>query len=366
VLHDPDGFAQLLQYLTCRSARCSATRPTSWRCAARGAGAAHLPVDQGLGGRLQHRRGAYSLAILLREEGLLDRTILYATDINPARWTRRASRHLPLERCSLHRNYQKPAARGSFSDYYTAAYGGALFDKSLRDSITFADHSLATDSGVLRDAPGVVPQRADLLQPQTAGPRARPVPRVAVRTAASWAWAAKETLDFSPTPTVSSRGRPSASTASCMNEPAPDFRASVEPWPSAPRPAAWTRSSRCWPPAGALPRPHGHRAAPAGRPREPAGRSVRPPLDVDVREAQPHAPVARHALLRAAGYHLLVEADRTFSLSCDPPVHVLAAVDRRAAGVLRRRLRPRAGRHDADRRQRDGAQGWRPSRRAAA
>jgi len=33
--------------------------------------------------RLQHRRRVYSLAILLREEGLLKRSLIYATDINP-------------------------------------------------------------------------------------------------------------------------------------------------------------------------------------------------------------------------------------------------------------------------------------------
>jgi two-component system chemotaxis response regulator CheB len=45
-------------------------------------------------------------------------------------------------------------------------------------------------------------------------------------------------------------------------------------------------------------------------------------LDIDVREAQPGAPVASGKLYFAPpGYHLLVEADRTFALSCDPPVH---------------------------------------------
>ncbi|MDB5860049.1 MAG: chemotaxis protein CheB [Ramlibacter sp.] len=44
-------------------------------------------------------------------------------------------------------------------------------------------------------------------------------------------------------------------------------------------------------------------------------------LAIDVREAQPGAPVASGKLYFAPpGYHLLVEADRTFALSCDPPV----------------------------------------------
>jgi chemotaxis protein methyltransferase CheR len=43
-------------------------------------------------------------------------------------------------------NHQASGARSSLSDYYTAAYGRAVFDKSLKDHIVFSDHSLATDS----------------------------------------------------------------------------------------------------------------------------------------------------------------------------------------------------------------------------
>jgi len=43
-------------------------------------------------------------------------------------------------------NYQKSGGKGSFSNYYTAAYGGALFERSLMENVTFADHSLSTDS----------------------------------------------------------------------------------------------------------------------------------------------------------------------------------------------------------------------------
>jgi chemotaxis protein methyltransferase CheR len=89
----------------------------------------------------------YSLAILLHEEGLLDRTILYATDINHASLEKARHGIFPLEPMqAFTRNYQRAGGLRSFSDYYSAAYGGALFDRRLRDSITFADHSLATDS----------------------------------------------------------------------------------------------------------------------------------------------------------------------------------------------------------------------------
>jgi len=44
-------------------------------------------------------------------------------------------------------------------------------------------------------------------------------------------------------------------------------------------------------------------------------------LAVPVKEAEPHAPVTGGTVYFAPpGYHLLVEGDRSFSLSCDPPV----------------------------------------------
>jgi chemotaxis protein methyltransferase CheR len=42
--------------------------------------------------------------------------------------------------------HRKSGGNSSLSDYYTAAYGRAVFDKSLREHIVFSDHSLATDS----------------------------------------------------------------------------------------------------------------------------------------------------------------------------------------------------------------------------
>jgi chemotaxis protein methyltransferase CheR len=89
----------------------------------------------------------YSLAILLREEGLLDRTLIYATDINPDALRKAEAGIYELDRiASFTANHQRSGAGASLSDYYTAAYGRAVFDKSLRKQIVFSDHSLATDS----------------------------------------------------------------------------------------------------------------------------------------------------------------------------------------------------------------------------
>ena len=88
----------------------------------------------------------YSLAILLREEGLLDRSIIYATDINPTSLEKARQGIFPLASVRQYTaNYQAAGGTAAFSDYYTAAYNAAIFDRELSRNVTFADHSLATD-----------------------------------------------------------------------------------------------------------------------------------------------------------------------------------------------------------------------------
>lgn len=90
---------------------------------------------------------AYSLAILLREEDLLDRTLIYATDINPHTLDRAEAGVYDMERMAgFTLNHQRSGGRSSLSDHYTAAYSHAVLDATLRKHIVFSDHSLATDS----------------------------------------------------------------------------------------------------------------------------------------------------------------------------------------------------------------------------
>jgi chemotaxis protein methyltransferase CheR len=89
----------------------------------------------------------YSLAILLREEGLLERTLIYATDINPQTLEKAQAGVYDVDRIAAFTDsHQRSGGRSSLSDYYVAAYGRAVFDKSLRHRVVFSDHSLATDS----------------------------------------------------------------------------------------------------------------------------------------------------------------------------------------------------------------------------
>jgi chemotaxis protein methyltransferase CheR len=89
----------------------------------------------------------YSLAILLREEGLEEKAMIYATDINPEALKKAEDGIYAIDRIpQFTQNHRLSGGKSSLSDYYTAAYGGASFDKSLRSRVLFSDHSLVTDA----------------------------------------------------------------------------------------------------------------------------------------------------------------------------------------------------------------------------
>jgi chemotaxis protein methyltransferase CheR len=88
----------------------------------------------------------YSLAILLQEEGLYDRTRIYATDINEAVLARAREGVFPLTKMQQYtQNYIKGGGKLDFSQYYLAAYDHAQFSRSLVDNVVFAQHNLAMD-----------------------------------------------------------------------------------------------------------------------------------------------------------------------------------------------------------------------------
>ncbi len=88
----------------------------------------------------------YSMAILLKEEGLLERARMYATDINEVVLAEARAGIFPLEKMQEYtQNYLRAGGTRSFSEYYTAAYGGALFSPVLRENVVFAQHNLVTD-----------------------------------------------------------------------------------------------------------------------------------------------------------------------------------------------------------------------------
>jgi chemotaxis protein methyltransferase CheR len=148
VLHDPGMFMQLLQYLTIPVSQMF--RDPEYFRALRREVVPFLKTYPSLKiwiAGCSTGEEVYSMAILLKEEELLDRCIIYATDINPQSLEKARKGVFALEHLKDYTaSYQKAGGTRAFSDYYTAAYGAALFDRALIDNVTFADHSLATDS----------------------------------------------------------------------------------------------------------------------------------------------------------------------------------------------------------------------------
>ena len=88
----------------------------------------------------------YSMAILLREEGILDASTIYATDVNEAVLADAKKGVFPIEKMKDYtRNYKMAGALASFADYYTARYDHVIMDRELKKNIVFSDHNLVTD-----------------------------------------------------------------------------------------------------------------------------------------------------------------------------------------------------------------------------
>ena len=118
------------------------------------------------------------MAILLEEEGLLDRARIYATDINEAVLQQARGGIFPLNRMQEYtENYIRAGGSASFSEYYTAKYDGALFSPSLTRERRVLAAQPRHRPLVQRVQRHLLPQRADLLRPDAAEPGARAVLR---------------------------------------------------------------------------------------------------------------------------------------------------------------------------------------------
>ncbi|MGV2906714.1 CheR family methyltransferase [Achromobacter sp.] len=148
VLHDPPVFTALLQFLTVQVS--DMFRDPEYFLALRNE---VLPILRTYPSIKVWVAGCsageevYSLAILLAEEGLLERAMIYATDINPHALRAAEQGIFDMDRvAAFSANHARSGGRSSLSDYYTARYGRVVFDKRLREHMVFSDHSLATDS----------------------------------------------------------------------------------------------------------------------------------------------------------------------------------------------------------------------------
>jgi chemotaxis protein methyltransferase CheR len=148
VLHDPAVLPQLLSLLTVQVSEMF--RDPSYFRAVREHVVPHLKTYPSLKvwvAGCSAGEELYSFVILFREEGLEDRTLFYGTDIDPEALEKAKAGIYELDRVALFtENHRRSGGKSSLSDYYTAAYNAAAFDKSLRRRVVFSDHSLVSDS----------------------------------------------------------------------------------------------------------------------------------------------------------------------------------------------------------------------------
>jgi chemotaxis protein methyltransferase CheR len=147
VLHEPEIFPQLLDFLTVQVSEMF--RDPGYFRALREQVLPMLRTYPSLKvwiAGCSTGEEAYSLAILLSEEGLLERSLIYATDINSDALEKAEAGVYAVDRIAgFTENHRRSGARSSLSDYYVAAYDRAVFDRALKKHIVFLDHSLATD-----------------------------------------------------------------------------------------------------------------------------------------------------------------------------------------------------------------------------
>lgn len=148
IVHDPGVFVETLRHLTVRVS--DLFRDPAYFRALREKVLPHLATYPspriwvagcGIG------EEAYSIAILLHEEGLLERSLIYATDVDSESVaTARAGAYERRRMVKFAENYRAAGGRAALSDYMVPGRSHAAFVPSLKKKILFCDHSLATDA----------------------------------------------------------------------------------------------------------------------------------------------------------------------------------------------------------------------------
>ncbi|WP_231507680.1 CheR family methyltransferase [Bacillus sp. UNC41MFS5] len=88
----------------------------------------------------------YSMSILLHEEGIYEKTRIFATDINKSVLEKAKQGTFPLDRMQLYtKNYIDADGKRAFSEYYKAVDDKVFFHSFLQKNVVFAQHNLVTD-----------------------------------------------------------------------------------------------------------------------------------------------------------------------------------------------------------------------------
>lgn len=88
----------------------------------------------------------FSMAILLEEEGLKDKSVIYATDMNENVLQKASKGVFPLHKMQAYtKNYMLAGGMNAFSEYYKTDHQSAYFHSDLLKNIIFAQHNLVTD-----------------------------------------------------------------------------------------------------------------------------------------------------------------------------------------------------------------------------
>jgi chemotaxis protein methyltransferase CheR len=148
IVKDPDAFSELLQYLTVSVTEMF--RDPAYFKEIRDNVIPQLKTYPSLKiwiAGCSTGEEVYSLAILLKEEGLLERSHIYATDINAKSLKKADAGTFSLHEIENHSaNYLCAGGKAELKDYFSIQGGIAQIDDDLKKYITFTDHSLATDN----------------------------------------------------------------------------------------------------------------------------------------------------------------------------------------------------------------------------
>ena len=88
----------------------------------------------------------YSLAIVLKESGVLNRSRIYATDYNNASLMQAKKGIYPLDNFMAYQeSYRVSGGEFALADYYRQVDQSVIFSKELRDRMVFAHHNFMKD-----------------------------------------------------------------------------------------------------------------------------------------------------------------------------------------------------------------------------